>query len=576
MANNNTRYAACSLIGIAIGFSVASFVVRFVSLETPIYMWDWGAYFRLYQKFMPLVSNGGDWETWLVQSIINDDYNLSTLPFLYPFYVFFGASRIGYILAVVFTYMLPAIGLAYIISRSSIIKTVEFRLPLIISTFSIVFFSHSLWSATLRGYPDIAGLIPLGLATLLFTTWLQRGGRNAVLYGLLYGLLVWLAFMFRRWYAFSCVGIGVATFLILCLEIYSAKLNRAEILKSSIIFVISSATVTISILYFLQFDIAIRSINTPHGKMFSAYQRPFLVQAHQLILTVGYPLFFAFIAGVALALKNKNKTILFTSICSISTYLIFSRTQAPGYQHILPIIFWSLPTMAYSVSILLSWVWLRTSYAIAFALLIYCAINFFSVFMPTVKKHVAPISILFSASETAPLVMPGYKNFQAMLNDLKETIRNDDKVGIFASNETLSDALVEAADYSFRDHIAWVAQIDQRDGFWLDGIMARYALTTNKTLYHVNPDGQRVIGLPSELLRGAKGFGANYIKIREYPLQNGIVAFLYERKVPYAPREAEELTKEFQEFYPEWRWDGYRFILTEVGQKLKREKEEGG
>jgi len=85
---------------------------------------------------------------------------------LLPFSLTFGYARVGYILGVALTYLLPVA----LLSATAAYLTVQ---PKSKQTFSFVAFGifaglyAPYWTPTLLGFPDIVGLIPLVLAYII-------------------------------------------------------------------------------------------------------------------------------------------------------------------------------------------------------------------------------------------------------------------------------------------------------------------------------------------------------------------------------------------------------------------------
>ncbi|MFN9571026.1 MAG: hypothetical protein ACK59G_13965, partial [Cyanobacteriota bacterium] len=80
-------------------------------------------------------------------------------------------------------------------------KGVGKQMP-IIATLGLFILYPNFWGVTMLGYPDIAGLVPLGLAAILIlrTEWLTQANRRES--GVI-GLLFWATFLLRRHFAYT-------------------------------------------------------------------------------------------------------------------------------------------------------------------------------------------------------------------------------------------------------------------------------------------------------------------------------------------------------------------------------------
>ena len=182
---------------------IIAFCVSYVAAEHPAYVWDYGAYWGYFKNYSHLISSGAPWFAQFRQEVGSLDYNPLAAVLLYPFYLISGDGRTSYIVGICLLYLLPAV---VVTSRLALLAAPMTNAILI---FVMALTYVPFWTPSLRGMVDIVGLIPLGLATLLVlrTEFLsQRPIRDAILLG----ILIYLPFVLRRWYAYSIV-----TFLIL-------------------------------------------------------------------------------------------------------------------------------------------------------------------------------------------------------------------------------------------------------------------------------------------------------------------------------------------------------------------------
>ena len=210
LSNKRLHLAALALsLVVAIGF-----VSAYVSAEHPAYAADFGSYWNQFRFFGQAFMESWPEALALLRSEIKSaDYNSSAQILLLPFYWTLGGERVVYISAVVAIYLLPA---AYVATRIARDGRTDAGPPAVLILFAAWSFTP-FWAPTLRGYVDIAGLVPLGLAALLLlkTDFLTRADRKTAI---CFGLLLWCPFLFRRWYAFSIIALLLTTFLIVVIK----------------------------------------------------------------------------------------------------------------------------------------------------------------------------------------------------------------------------------------------------------------------------------------------------------------------------------------------------------------------
>ena len=107
--------SARSLIAIAFIPLISLFCWKYVSLEDPVYPFDFGAYWRFFQRYGAMIATNPEWWRTAFSEIWNNDYNPSAVIPLYPVYRAFGDGRTAYIIAIAVLYLLPtAVIAAYV------------------------------------------------------------------------------------------------------------------------------------------------------------------------------------------------------------------------------------------------------------------------------------------------------------------------------------------------------------------------------------------------------------------------------------------------------------------------------
>ncbi|BCP55194.1 hypothetical protein K32_38110 [Kaistia sp. 32K] len=544
------------------GYAIALFCYGYVAMEDPAYIWDWGLYYRFYQHFGALLpADAGAWAKEMARSVRADDYNASSIALLFPFHMAFGASRAGYILAIVACFLLPA---ALISAALSIRSARQYGLgnsdtSAIFVVIATVCFPP-FWQATLRGMPDIAGLIPLGIATwlILRSDFLSR---QTVRTAIAVGALLWTAFLLRRWYAYACLALIVCTFVVTTVRLAYESQNRpARMREMAIAFPIIVGVAGV-LLFAFQRDLAYRVLTTSYSDLYVAYQTPWLDQLSLLYRRIGPFYAAAFAIGLIVAVVALSTPILFMAAAAFLTCFLFSRTQAPSVQHGLPMFFWGLPVAMFGFLWVLSLLpaTLRTVAAVTGVLV---SVAIFAVaLLPGPNAALPAIAALAPRETYFPLKVENYPEYQRLIAELKGLTADGDKFAVFASSPILSDSLLDALDQTMGSRIAWASQVDERDGLGLQAIRAKYAVVADPVPLHLPETSQRVVTVPAAHILEGSGFGAAYSKLAgPFDLAQGRKAFIFARTGPLEEAQIRALETELAGYHSGWAWDGVDLV----------------
>ena len=318
--------------------------IAYVHFEHPAYVWDYGEYWSLFKFYGgAFARHDPSWSTWLLASIRGDDYNPSAIVPLLPIYSLFGGGRSVYICAVSIMYFLPVVVFVSAMAFQSLGSEGD-QLPYwIVFILAITFVPF--WFPTLRGYLDIIGLISLSIATLiLFKTGFLR--RAAIPSAIFIGCLLWTAFLFRRWYAFSAIGFLVASFMVGLFVRW--RDDRSGFWRSSFLLAISlafSGIVAAGLVAVFQSTLGTRILSTSYADFFRAYQVPLATHVKILVDRLSICSVVIVFVGAMVAVYRRDERLLFCLIAEVTTFVLFIRTQVAGPQHFLPIAMWGFPIL---------------------------------------------------------------------------------------------------------------------------------------------------------------------------------------------------------------------------------------
>ena len=514
--------------------------------EKFLYYWDYLGYYDSWKVF--ILNLQFDFVAAiksLLHSIRDADYNLSSIFFIEPL-AFFSNSRRTYILGISLLYLLPVVLLfSYCCRLFCSFKSKYCTCVILILAVTFVPF----FGPTLRGYPDISGLIPIiGVIILLckvdFSKQVSR-------YSLLVGALLWCPFLLRRWYAYTIIS------LYLSLPIFSYclhnKSNYFDFSKIRIILLnfFVSGIVTLLLALSFQYKLLLRIITTNYSDIYSAYSSSLLRSVFSTFDFLGY--FNCSLALISVCLVflwgtyRQKLFLLFILFNLLFSFFCFTRTQSPGIQHVLPFSLEFLFIIALGIICVIEKYKFETSaviFSVLFILMQFISLSpFFS------------LNNLFNIfpAYCKPLVLNRYDNYISFVRTL-DNIVTSDKFVCFASSGLLNDSMLFYADnYRLFNKIASTSQVDKRDLMPINSFYKKYAVVTSVNQTHLRPEDQLVITVPNSKIINGIGIGKAYKKVGEpVYLAYNLETFLYEKFREFTEEEITDLLHEFYNRYPEW------------------------
>lgn len=537
----------------------------FVTSENQAYTWDSRFYWVVWNEYTGLLRDSFiQWLGSIRSSVYSTDYNPLPIISLIPFNYLPIGNREAYILGVYILYLLP---FAYIAMRLfAVAAGVDKKYQPYVFVFLASFIPFI--TPTLRGYPDIIGMIPLSLCCLILfkVNILNYRGYRFVLLAIAMGVLLWLPFAFRRWYAYSVVSLFITLpFLNTFLFGGKARFSKERIFKYFSFFTISAVVVIFAVCLF-QFELAKRILTTNYSDIYSAYKA---TEEATLLITLNYaglyllPLIFLGVAYIFFGSSSRLKVLCAFALANfIITYIIFTRTQTPGMQHGMPLCFWLAILVLSALKLFFDKLkkGLATTLTIAFVLLTA------AVFISTYSKPFGKPEWVsrYLPGKEYPLRLENFDHYHELITFMSARVGADDKVAVFASSGSLNNDLFAAiSPASFVSHIANVSQVDLRDKLTTEAFNSRYAIVTDPTQTHLDIHGQQVISLPNNLILEGKGIGAAYKRVSQpFILSGGVQAYVYEKIRPYTIDEYRSMIDEFARSYPSWKAE-YENNLTE-------------
>lgn len=520
----------------------------YVHLEDPVYYWDFAGYFDGFnEQGALLIESPLRWASQLKTSIATEDYSVAILAPLLPFYVIFGGSRFSYIAAVVAVYLLPtAFFMARMSYREAVSETVSSRDWLVV--WIAAFLYTPLWAPTLRGLPDVAGCLALTAAT--YFLWKSKFLTvEPVTSGIRVGAYLWLAFLLRRWYAYSVIAITICA-ASLCL-LQAAKDRNFSPLRKAALGGLCAALVIAGAALTFQQPLVLKILNTSYGELYGGYRTTFASQLDEMGSRLSYVNWLLIAFGLYISIIRRNKFSLFCAAASALTFILFTRTQDPGIHHSLPMFLWLFPAYAQAIVALVSMPAARSRWS-AVAITVAAVFAFLGTFFPIGRQVLSPASYVFAREATLPLHLDNLPEYKRLIDDLLGKMGPKDRFSVFASSPILNDALLFEMNKDLFPHINWVCQVDSREPFRPETLRSRYVVATDPPVAHLQPGAQLCITIPDQYIIDGKGIGAAYKRVETYRLSDGVAGYLYEQVRPVSKAEIDALYAEFRKKYPDW------------------------
>jgi hypothetical protein len=498
----------------------------------------------------------------LIGSVRRDDYNpLSILP-LVPLGWLFGTGRLSYILAITNVYLVPA-ALVLGLLTQRLFRPYSPGRPFslfALSTVSILML-HVLWTAVLRGYPDVVGIVVIGGILLLhFEKPLAEQGLDRLATT---GLLLCLLVLLRRWYAFWVVGFFPALAVAHGLDIYQRHgIAWRHYWSASRNAVIIGLTFTVALLGFATPFVS-RVVQTDYSDIYSAYRYNLsLVEvARDVARMFGWIEIAAGLAGVVWLTIRKETRVVGSFLCvqSCTVFVLFARTQVFGVQHV----YLLLPGIAAGIAVVVIGLWERianglwrtVSVGLVLAALLVSSVTAFTPGAVSIADHLGSV---LPSRRFYPLVRHDIDVLENILTRVEVLeLKQPGDTYVLASSDILNSNILQNAcklgprPRSFCDRIINTNDVDKRDGFPRQFLQATYLVAASPTQYHLRPDDQRVIGvLAREVIEG-HGIGASFQRLPgEFTLDNGVTAWIYTKVRPFERSDLDALEDEFNGYYP--------------------------
>ncbi|MBQ3305943.1 hypothetical protein IJH02_00700 [Candidatus Saccharibacteria bacterium] len=538
-------------------------IVYSISKNSGIYDWDSGGYWHWsYTHTDKLYSAPTSALNDLWYSITNSDYNL-ILPTVISLPLrIFGCTFLRYVLINYFMSLVPALFIVFCIFlrlTSGDKKTT--RRTWLLALFMLSCFVVP-FDALLKGYIDVAELIPISLLLALFLKFQPtKKAKSQILMNVSIGLLLVVTFLFRRYTAFFAVGYVSALVLysVYCL-IRLKRISRRSIstyLKNTIanLAIVGGTSLTVLLVFFN--GLVFRILGEDYATLYSAYNADLITKASAFPSILGY--FFVALAIFAVVyslIKRKYRKISVFCVTSIIiTIIAFWRVQIMGCHQmytiniqVLILDFLGL----YFIMQLPKKVPFTICKIIVLALIALEPLHFFSTH---IQKIIKPIDPMFSECFN-PIYHSDLDSLRSLRDYLNES-NDGNYVYVLASSPILNSDTLKVMDRPKVENAVMNLvdshNIDLRDGFPEIFFAAHTIVTTNPIQTHLKEGSQEIIRYLSELIQQPDSYlGRHFVKDdKEFSLQKDVTALVYHKISPLDDEDYEKLTNYFDSLYPD-------------------------
>lgn len=528
------------------------FGILYVYNEDNVYIYDYIGYQLRWKELSGKLSiDFLDGIKYLFLTIKTLDYNSFPIFFLFPVYIILGYSRLYYILSMIFIYLVPFF---FIVSKYFYDKVISHKNDyfLFITLIIFIFTFSSFWGPLLRGYPDIFGIIPLFILFYRLNPYDENISYKDLIIN---GLLIYLSFLIRRWYAYSIISSFVSLFLISFVRIIKSKNYKLFFILIKNLFVTGITSLLFVIIF--QFSLMINILKTSYSNAYSAYQVDFVTHIISFVSEYSYFLLFFLLISIIVTIINKKYIfkVFYSLLNMILFVLLFTRVQGIGMQHYLGISLYFCIICCYGIIQIYELIKLKkVGYFFLISISFISMLNFSTTFIFR-DKYVKFLT------QDRKYYKFRYQNYDELLRfntDLSEVLSKDyGYVSFFASNDNISDSLLETMGSDIvRSRIFYTSNIDLRDGINFNSLLYKYVVVSDVPQAGTSIDGQQVLVYPNNLIINSLGIGKNYERVLgPYTIQDNVNIYLYKKVSNFSPQDIESYLNYFYFLYPEWEND---------------------
>jgi len=486
-------------------------------------------------------------------------YSLNRNPFLtvflLPFYFIFKESRFGFVFAIQLIFMFPVMLLILKIFNQYVKDKTNNSLLYNLMIYSSIFLFPLLWLPSLKGIPDICGMIPILFACILYFKYgLNEKIPTKVI--LFLSLLLYLSFLLRRWYSVVILAFFVSAFLDNFICSFN-KFSFKNFVKTNLYLLLNVSIISfIGILAaFLIQGGYVRHIITNELNERALY----IVNYNQLkVITLDHlGIIILFISILAIIKLIKNSVVRFFAINFMVYAFIFiiaMKNQFIWINHNLflgvcaVILFISGLTVLYNY---LKQPLLKNTLCILF--IFYNLLNFYTFF---ISERPSYLQWILPSTSGCRLDIPDYNKVKELYSVLENEYNKNSniKVAIYGLNNYIGYYQLRCLNPKSRfakENIISETILDS-DFRGLE-INADYVIVINPLGLYAAEQYSRILIATQKMFLNNEGIAKNYKLIKSFEFSDGnkTNAFLFKRERMLTPKEIKDYMEQFYIYYPE-------------------------
>lgn len=507
--------------------------ILYVHKEQFFYFWDNFAYHRAtLESVSALQQPGTSWMSHLRVSMQSGFSQLFTVP-LAPLMLCLGESRSVYIGGITIFYLLPCAWLCTVIVNR-IVPLHRLQWPLVfMSCASLPVF----WQVTLRGYPDIGGIVVALVAILLIT-----GDRGITKWStaILLGIVLAATFLFRRHLVYCIIPLMAATS---CFALAHTFYERPERRWREVLLTLARLTLTTGLTIFLIWLVAPsyfrELITTNFRELYLPFQHPVLNSLHNhwnYIGSVYWALgLFGFFWGMRRAKAQKwiCGFLLFYAFLSFAIWGFYLRYLSVQYNlHFAVVIAIGLGLLTALVSQHFKTGFPALCLIIALVALWGDRLSHIR-FLPGTITNVLPERVM-------PLRNPDYDEIKRLIEYLHNAVEDRTQTVIFdSSNQIFNSDMVSIGEQALygrknKTNILYGGHMDTVSAYPLrDMVAADWVVHTEPYQWHINIKDQGIVEAVCRTFSEKWKFSDDFEKKGSpFALSQGVTVQIYRRIRP--------------------------------------------
>ena len=530
-----------------------------------VYHWDYGGYWvASYEGMQWLFTNPTAMLQDVYRSILQSDYNLIlpvlvSLPLRLFGYSFVQYALINYICFLVPVWFVMLAILKKLVKKLDLLRGREGMLPGCIAMLQLVTFS-GLYIPMLKGYIDVACLLPASLAVWLFIDFdLTKFNGQTVKRDVLLSLNLLLPFLFRRYFAYFIVGymVGWCCCAVYRIAVSAEKKRQAALAALGNLAVIGGVALAIMMLFFR--PLLLHVLTNNYAQQYAGYDTDLYTKLSLVVERIG--LWFLLLGGVAIVLSLATRRLRgITGLCAVSVAVevpLFFRVQQMDVHHVYIITLQVFLLAALAIYQLYAVLRRGAGRIVVAALLLGSSFSFLYTFFPACRPILQAGEVLWTNAYD-----PLRRNDLEQLHDLADylnsiTADTDRTVYTLASGRVLNASTLRSLNLPDSqpavNNLLQTADVDLRDGFPTDFLQTSVVVTTDPIQLHLAQGTQEVVRYLAEQVMDSTSLIGRHFEKQEctFTLDDDVKVYVYVKQSEFEAEDLNGLIEYYAACYPD-------------------------